>query len=129
MTPLVKALFGVASVSLALSAAQFASGHDLATPLQAFSGRADQGINRAGKADRVSVRSPAVRTQTIAFTPNGLSGTSVLVRVPLRQHVREGTRPSFPLKSGQGKPMVACEPVVSVLTEIAKKLQPGRCLT
>jgi hypothetical protein len=24
---------------------------------------------------------------------------------------------------------VACEPVVSVLTEIARQLQPGRCVT
>ena len=28
-----------------------------------------------------------------------------------------------------GRRMVACEPVVSVLTEIAKTLQPGRCVT
>jgi len=25
--------------------------------------------------------------------------------------------------------MVACEPVVSLLTEIARQLQPGRCVT
>ena len=29
----------------------------------------------------------------------------------------------------QHKPTLACEPVVSVLTEIAKRLQPGRCIT
>jgi hypothetical protein len=33
------------------------------------------------------------------------------------------------LKSGDRKNAVACEPVVSVLTEVAKLLQPGRCVT
>jgi hypothetical protein len=33
------------------------------------------------------------------------------------------------LKSGNGKMTVACEPAVSVLTEIAKQLAPGRCVT
>jgi hypothetical protein len=28
-----------------------------------------------------------------------------------------------------GDRKVACEPVVSVLTEVAKQLQPGRCVT
>jgi hypothetical protein len=29
----------------------------------------------------------------------------------------------------KAKATVACEPVVSVLTDIAKRLQPGRCVT
>jgi hypothetical protein len=38
--------------------------------------------------------------------------------------------PHSPLiKSGVGKPLVACEPSVSVLTEVAKHLEPGRCVT
>jgi hypothetical protein len=32
-------------------------------------------------------------------------------------------------KSFDRKLTVACEPVVSVLTEVAKQLQPGRCVT
>jgi hypothetical protein len=32
-------------------------------------------------------------------------------------------------KPGDRKLAVACEPPVSVLTEIAKQLQPGRCVT
>jgi hypothetical protein len=32
-------------------------------------------------------------------------------------------------KSGKRKLTVACEPVVSVLTEVAKQLEPGRCVT
>ena len=57
----------------------------------------------------------------------------MLVRIPLTKEAREATRPRFllPIKSGQNqsKPMVACEPVVSVLTEVAHRLQPGRCVT
>ena len=33
------------------------------------------------------------------------------------------------MNSGSRKTAVACEPVVSVLTEVAKLLQPGRCVT
>ena len=129
MTPLVKGIFGAAAVTLALGAAQFASGHDLATPLRAFSAKADAGINRAGKANRAAVIAPGRPSQTISFRPSGLAATSVLVRIPLRQEAREGMRAPSQFKSGQSKPMLACEPVVSVLTEIARKLQPGRCLT
>jgi hypothetical protein len=32
-------------------------------------------------------------------------------------------------KSGDRKLAMACEPVVSVLTEVAKLLEPGRCIT
>ena len=33
------------------------------------------------------------------------------------------------MKSRDTKTAVACEPPVSVLTEVAKLLQPGRCVT
>jgi hypothetical protein len=38
-------------------------------------------------------------------------------------------RPAAPAFAKPGKTAVACEPVVSVLTEVAKLLQPGRCVT
>jgi hypothetical protein len=40
-------------------------------------------------------------------------------------------RPPAPglTKPGDRKLRVACEPVVSTLTEVAKLLQPGRCVT
>ena len=85
-------------------------------------------VNRAAKADRAGslVRSE-VPTRTISLQLNGLSETSVLVRVPVAEAVRPGA-PSW-TKSGDGKRTVACEPVVSVLTEAGKQLQPGRCVT
>ena len=128
---LIKIIFGVAAVSLTLGAVQFASGHDLSVPL--LSGKPGETVNRAAKTDRAVVTVPATSTQTIAFRPGDLPGTSVLVRIPVTKEAREAARPRFllPIKSGQdqSKPMIACEPVVSVLTEVAHKLQPGRCVT
>ncbi|WP_407176951.1 hypothetical protein [Bradyrhizobium sp. STM 3562] len=131
MSYLVKGIFGAAAISLTLGAVQFASGHDLSAPLQALSGNAGDGVNRAAKADRASVLVPSLPTmRTIAFRPAGLSATSVLVRIPVTVEAREAPRkPTTLFRSTQQKPMVACEPMVSVLTEVAKRLQPGRCVT
>lgn len=126
---LTKIVFGVAAVSLTLGAVQFASGHDLSVPL--LSGKPAESVNRAAKADRAVLAAPVTPTQTIGFRPGDLPDTSVLVRIPLAEQARETAHAPLmlPLKSGQSKPMVACEPVVSVLTEVARKLQPGRCVT
>ena len=37
--------------------------------------------------------------------------------------------PSLFNSGDRRKATVACEPMVSVLTEVAKQLQPGRCVT
>jgi hypothetical protein len=126
---------GAVAVSLTLGAVQFASGRDLTTvgqnPLSTHrSATPDGGINRAAKADRAArVAGPAMPTQTISLRLDGLADTSVLVRLPVAQEARNGS-PSRPVpKSFDRKLTVACEPVVSVLTEVAKQLQPGRCVT
>ena len=66
-------------------------------------------------------------TRTISLRLDGLADTSILVRIPLVNEARS-VSPSV-VKSGNHKITVACEPVVSVLTEIARQLQPGRCVT
>jgi hypothetical protein len=125
---LIKIVFGVAAVSLTLGAVQFASGHDLPAPTS--SAKPGETVNRAGKEDRAAVAAPAAKvTRTIAFRPGDLPDTSVLVRIPLTKQARDTARTPLPIRSGQSKPMVACEPVVSVLTEVARKLEPGRCVT
>jgi hypothetical protein len=56
----------------------------------------------------------------------------VVVRVPVAQApVTQEVRnpPAPPARPGPSKMTVACEPPVSVLTEVAKLLQPGRCVT
>ena len=126
---LFKGILGASAVSLTFGAVQFASGRDLGSLSQAPVSlvtlvSAGLGIDRTAKGDRAaSVSALAGRTQTISLRLEGLSDTSVLVSVPVA-HMARGT--SF-AKPGDRK--VACEPVVSVLTEVAKQLQPGRCVT
>ena len=126
---LVKGILGAAAVSLTFGAVQFASGRDLGRDaqvavLEVSLPSPEAGINRAAKADRVAgVAASAGRTQTISLRVDGLSDTSVLVRIP----VAHAAPDTFFAKPGDRK--VACEPVVSVLTEVAKQLEPGRCVT
>jgi hypothetical protein len=127
-----KAIFGALAVSVACGAVQLAFGHDLTGMGQAASAAPETGINRAAKADRAAVK-PAAQTRTVALRINGMPDTSVLVRMPaakesVREEARDRPAPSM-MKSGDRKTAIACEPVVSVLTEVAKLLQPGRCVT
>jgi hypothetical protein len=53
-----------------------------------------------------------------------------VIRIPAVKETRN--LPPAPIllnKPGDRKLKVACEPVVSTLTEVAKLLQPGRCVT
>lgn len=84
-------------------------------------------VNRGAKADRASSPSGSpAQTQTVALRLSGFSDTSFLLRVS----VADGNRPqaSSPARPTARK-MVACEPAVSVLTEVARQLEPGRCVT
>ena len=95
-------------------------------------------INRAAKTDRGALRVAPSRTETITIRNVGLEDTSVVVRIPVVQApvvrapvaTEEGRNPpAAPARPGASKMTVACEPPVSVLTEVAKLLQPGRCVT
>jgi hypothetical protein len=135
-------LFGVAAIALTLGAIPLAAGRDLAGSVfnrpEVFSrvsspvslGTPATEINRAAKADRAgsTVRSD-VATRTISLQFNGLAETSVLVRVPVAQASRRNSFAPSWIRSGTDKRAVACEPVVSVLTEVAKQLEPGSCVT
>jgi hypothetical protein len=122
------------AVSATFGAMQFASGHDLTSGLRAFSPAPQEGINRGPKADRianVAVSQAVAPTQTISIHVDRVADTSVLVRIPRPQEARNTARTPAPalIKSGEQKSAVACEPTVSVLTDIAKRMQPGRCVT
>ncbi len=80
---------------------------------------------------------PGEATRTIAFTVDSLPETTVVVRTPLRD-AREGAAKNKADTPGSDvartrmaprKVPVACEPMVSTLTEVARLLQPGRCVT
>jgi hypothetical protein len=135
-----KGFFGAAVLSLTFVAVAWAGdlvrqdglAQDGMAPLgasQLESAGTAAAINRSAKADRAArVGNSTMQTQTVAMRLNDLANTSVLIRVPVAR-----ATPSAPasllMKSGESKPSVACEPSVSVLTEVAKRLQPGRCVT
>lgn len=133
MSQISKAVFGALAISVACGAVQLAFGRDLTGIGRVASAAPETDINRAAKADRAPVRLAPGQTQTIALRLNGMPDTSVLVRMPVakdsvKEEARNRPAPSM-LKSGDRKTTVACEPVVSVLTEVAKLLEPGRCVT
>jgi hypothetical protein len=147
MSRLATGIFGTIALSLTLGAAQFASGRDLAEAPQdhlqqdrlqqdrlqnAFQEPLTTGgtaINRAAKADRAAaVAGSPAQTRTISLRLEGFSDTSFLLRVLVANGAGSSSGPAM-IKPGSGKMMLACEPVVSVLTEVARRLQPGRCLS
>jgi len=139
MSRLATGILGAIALSLTLGAAQFASGRDLSEAAQdrlenAFQEPLAPGgtaVNRAAKADRVaSVAGPPAQTRTLSFRLDGFSDTSFLVRLPKAGGTGNSSSAPSVTRSGNRKLTVACEPVVSVLTEAAKlPLQPGRCVT
>jgi len=133
MSQISRGIFAAIAVSLTLGAVPLALGRDLygaQDPQETLGGTPATAINRAAKADRIAGPARAdVPTQTISLRLSGVSDTSVLVRIPVVQAASGGASAPSWTKSGDGKRTVACEPVVSVLTEIAKRLAPGRCVT
>jgi hypothetical protein len=137
MSQIFKAILAALAITAGFGAVQFASGHDLTGGWQLASTAPAADINRAAKADRVVLRAAPGQTETITIRSVGLDDTSVVVRVPVAQApvtqapvVQEVRNPPAPpARPGTSKMTVACEPPVSVLTEVAKLLQPGRCVT
>jgi hypothetical protein len=110
---------------------QLASGHDLdlADRWQAVADKSGNIVNRAGKADRMAGLKPAaVPMRTVSMRLNDLADTSVLLRVPVTVETGHA-KPPVLLQKQNRKLTIACEPMVSSLTEVAKLLQPGRCVT
>ena len=139
MSQIFKAILAALAITATAGAFQLASGHDLIGRRQLAATEPAADINRAAKADRAALRAAQSQTETITIRSVGLDDTSVVVRVPVVQSpvVQEPVaqeevrnRPAPPARPGATKKMtVACEPPVSVLTEVAKLLQPGRCVT
>ena len=132
MSQLSRAVFGTIAVSLSLGAAQLAVGRDLIGTRNPAG--TSEVVNSAVKADRAdAAMRPGAATRTISLRFDALADTSVLIRMPAAKatdtQVRSGSSAPSLTKSGDRKATVACEPPVSVLTEVAKRLQPGRCIT
>ena len=128
MSQIQKGIFGALAVALTFGAVQLASGHDLIGRQAAAKGAAAAAVNRAAKMDRAAVPSAGSQTRTIALKLGNLPDTSVLVRVAVRKDEARN-RPATPPSAKPTGRTIACEPVVSMLTDVAKLLQPGRCIT
>lgn len=140
MSQIQKVFLGVVAIAAALGvvqvgAVQLASGHDLADRWQAVADKPDKpghNVNRAGKADRLAEVKPAPSpTRTVSMRLNDLADTTVLLRVSAVIETGSAKPPVLlqDQKKVRGRPTIACEPMVSSLTEVAKLLQPGRCVT
>ncbi|HEV7881612.1 hypothetical protein [Bradyrhizobium sp.] len=134
MAKIFSGILGAVALSLSLGAAQYASGSDLVGLARQSTAVAPEPapqatINREAKADRAGAPANALQTKTISVSVDGLSDTSILVRVPVARKEARNTSPAPVLTKQPVGRTVACEPVVSVLTEVAKQLQPGRCVT
>jgi hypothetical protein len=88
-------------------------------------------VDRSAKGDRETAVAPAGGV-TLSFKLPGLPDTSVVMRVPsgdAADALRKVPASTTGKGSSAGARPVACEPVVSVLTAVAKQLEPGRCIT
>lgn len=138
---------GLVSGAAMFGAIQYASGNDLSgSSLRGTLTERDTAIpsafnsmvNRTAKGDRDSVPASLDRGRTLSFQVYDLTGTSVLLRLadPAPKVGLEKVQPDKPASTKavpvDGKPRkatVACEPPVSMLTEVARSLQPARCVT
>lgn len=134
---------GVVSGAAMFGAIQYASGNDLsgsrlrgtlterdtAIPSSSFTTT----VNRSAKGDRDMAPASLDPGQTLSFRVHGLTDTSVLLRLagpaPKAQPEKPASTKAIPIDSKPRKATVACEPPISMLTEVARSLQPGRCIT
>lgn len=135
----VAAVLALGAVHLDVSAANDAPGPvqrgdaRVMTPARAGGEPIVTSVDRSAKGDRKTVVSPAGGL-TLSFTLSGLPDTSVMMRVPAGEAADALRRaPASTTGSNKGSSAgsrpIACEPVVSVLTDVAKRLEPGRCIT
>ena len=93
-------------------------------------------IVRTGKGDRLTAPGIQGQNLTMSFRMPGASDSSVMMRIMLPAGGQNAVDPNANSnttapadRASTGKRMVACEPSVSVLTTVAKQLQPSRCVT
>lgn len=79
-------------------------------------------VNRAAKSDRHATVFVPADQSAITAVSNYLSTPATTVAIRIKSPVK-------PPPARNEKQLTACEGVVSALTEVAKQLQPGRCIT
>lgn len=140
MSKISNGFFGLLAVSTAFGVTQFASGSDLGSDsVQTLKDAIENEsvvtvVNRDAKSDQSEiVKTSSGSPQTLTFQLRGGSNISFLVRLPAVSAPIETARSNPSLNSVQPATrrhaLLACEPVVSILTSIAKQLPSGRCVT
>lgn len=128
-------VLGMVAGATMFGAIQYASGNDLRGTLTSLDKVASSDVNRAAKGDRAPlITAQNEQSQTLSFRVQGLSDTSVLVRMGAAPVVAPAKNEAInfrplPMNAKPQRAAVGCEPPVSVLSEMAKMLQPGRCVT
>jgi hypothetical protein len=79
-------------------------------------------VNRAAKSDRHAIAFVPADKGEITAVSSYLSTPATTVAIRMKSPVK-------PPPVREGKQLIACEALVSALTEVAKQLQPGRCVT
>jgi hypothetical protein len=141
---------GLVSGAAMFGAIQYASGNDLSgsslrgtlterdTAIPSPFAAVTPAVNRTAKTDRDSAPANLDQGRTLSFQVYGLTDTSVLLRLAGTapksgsekvQPEKPASTKAIPIDNKPRKATVACEPPVSMLTEVARSLQPGRCVT
>jgi len=117
---------------------EVSAGNDLLGPMQHggapfAAARAEPvtiNVDRSAKGDRAATVTP-VGGVTLSFRLPGSEDSSVMVRMPSGGAADARKAPASTVGKGSsaGSRPIACEPVVSVLTAVARQLAPGRCVT
>ncbi|MBC7582655.1 MAG: hypothetical protein H7316_02775 [Tardiphaga sp.] len=141
MSHITRGILGGTAVALLLGAIQLASGSDMrataAVPVTAIEASQinAEAVNRGGKSDRAQIATIQDGSRTVAFQLHGIRDTSLLVRIsspPAKVEkpvAASDVVNATTFKASSKRSAVACEPPVSVLTEVARLLEPGRCVT
>ncbi|RTL53591.1 MAG: hypothetical protein EKK40_03275 [Bradyrhizobiaceae bacterium] len=148
MVQISSGVLGAAAAALAFGAVhlEVAAGNDLLGPrnlvsseqsFQDASSRAYDdtaaSVNRAAKADRESAPAAEHAGVTMSFRLANVPATSIVTRVQAPAASGSALRIDNPqaknIPPHSGSRIVACEPSVSVLTPVARQLQPSRCVT
>lgn len=149
MSYLASGTLGVVAGVLALGAVhlEVSAGNDLLGPVQrgdasmtlparAVEDAIATNVDRSAKGDRELAVKPAGGI-TMSFKVPGIDDASVMIRVPAgggagaADDLRKASASTLGSSKGSSATarQIACEPVVSVLTAVAKQLEPGRCVT
>lgn len=132
MFQLASGILGAAAATLAFSTMHLEVSAKDDQGQQAAMVRADAApqVERAGKGDRLTTPSVQGQNLTVSFRlPGADSSVMMHVLLPAGNSATDHKAAPPTDRASTGKRMVACEPSVSVLTPVAKLLQPSRCVT